>query len=58
MLDLSPDLGRLPREVETALFRILQESLNNIHRHSGSPRARFKSYRSRWLRQCNHGGAR
>lgn len=29
--------GRLPRLVETALFRVLQESLTNIYRHSGSP---------------------
>jgi signal transduction histidine kinase len=45
-LELSPDLGPLPPEVETALFRILQESLNNILRHSGSPRARVHIYRS------------
>ena len=37
--------GRLPPEAETALFRILQESLNNVHRHSGSPRARASIYR-------------
>jgi PAS domain S-box-containing protein len=35
-LDLSPKMGRLPREIETALFRVLQESLENIRRHSGS----------------------
>jgi PAS domain S-box-containing protein len=45
-LELPPDLGRLPPEAETALFRILQESLNNVHRHSGSPRARVHIYRS------------
>jgi signal transduction histidine kinase len=30
-------LGRVSPEIETALFRIVQESLTNIHRHSGSP---------------------
>ena len=35
-LDIAPDLGRLPRELELLLFRIIQESLTNIHRHSGS----------------------
>jgi len=35
-MDISRSLGRLPREVEIAIFRILQESLTNIHRHSGS----------------------
>ena len=35
-LKLPPDLGRLPETVETAVFRILQESLTNVHRHSGS----------------------
>ncbi len=38
--------GRLPPEVETTLFRSLQESLNNVHRHSGSPRARVHIDRS------------
>jgi two-component system, NarL family, sensor kinase len=28
--------ARLPRNVEIALFRVLQESLTNIHRHSGA----------------------
>jgi signal transduction histidine kinase len=38
-LDLPRDLGRLPREMETALFRIVQECLTNVHRHSGSSTA-------------------
>jgi two-component system NarL family sensor kinase len=35
-LAISGDTGRLPPDVETALFRIVQEGLANIHRHSGS----------------------
>lgn len=35
-LQLDPGAGRLPTELETAIFRIVQECLTNIHRHSGS----------------------
>jgi signal transduction histidine kinase len=35
-LDLPQHLHRLPRRAETALFRIMQEALTNVHRHSGS----------------------
>jgi PAS domain S-box-containing protein len=35
-LDLAADLGRLPKDHELCLFRIAQESLTNVHRHSGS----------------------
>ena len=34
--------GRLAPEVELALFRILQESLTNVHRHSGSSTANVR----------------
>jgi PAS domain S-box-containing protein len=36
------DIGRLPLEIETALFRIVQESLTNIRRHSGSESATIR----------------
>jgi signal transduction histidine kinase len=38
-LALSPDFGRLSDEFEIAIFRIVQECLTNIHRHSESPTA-------------------
>lgn len=41
-LELSPDLGRLSRDLEIAIFRVLQECLTNIHRHSESPTASIR----------------
>ena len=38
-LELDPNVGRLPAEFETAIFRIVQECLTNIHRHSESKSA-------------------
>jgi PAS domain S-box-containing protein len=38
-LDVPEKLRRLPTDVETAVFRVIQESLTNVHRHSGSPTA-------------------
>lgn len=45
-LELTGDLGRLPRDLETAIFRVVQECLTNIHRHSGSPTAAIRLSRS------------
>ena len=38
-LEISANFARVPRELEIAIFRIIQECLTNIHRHSGSPKA-------------------
>ena len=38
----TPEFGRLPQPVEMVLFRVLQESLTNVHRHSGSKNARIR----------------
>lgn len=45
-LDLSPRLGRMAQDVELALFRVVQESLTNIQRHSGSQQARIRIHRN------------
>ena len=38
-LDIRDGAGRLPGSTELVLFRVLQESLTNVHRHSGAKRA-------------------
>jgi len=38
-LELPGELQRLPRDVELSIFRIVQECLTNVHRHSGSATA-------------------
>ena len=35
-IKIPPDFGRLGSEMETTLFRIVQEGLANVHKHSGS----------------------
>ena len=37
--EIPGNLGRLPKPLELVLFRVLQESLTNIHRHSKSSKA-------------------
>ncbi|MFZ0735249.1 MAG: PAS domain S-box protein [Candidatus Sulfotelmatobacter sp.] len=41
-LDLAPDLGRLSPDMEVTIFRIVQECLTNVHRHSGSQQATIR----------------
>jgi PAS domain S-box-containing protein len=44
-LEISADFGRLPRDMELAIFRLVQECLTNIHRHSGSKTASIRIVR-------------
>jgi signal transduction histidine kinase len=44
-LKLAPELGRLSKEMEIAIFRVVQESLANVHRHSGSKTAQVRLQR-------------
>ena len=45
--ELPEEIERLPPDVETALFRVAQESLTNIHRHSGSRKAKIRLRRNK-----------
>jgi len=45
-LELDSNLGRLDADAETAIFRIVQECLTNVHRHSGSRKAVVRLNRS------------
>jgi PAS domain S-box-containing protein len=38
-LDVSEGFDRLPRDMELVVFRLVQECLTNVHRHSGSQSA-------------------
>jgi len=42
---ISEEFGRLPREMELVVFRLVQECLTNIHRHSGSKSAIIQIHR-------------
>ncbi len=46
-LELSPEIGRLSPNIEISVFRIVQECLTNIYRHSESKTARIKIWPSR-----------
>jgi PAS domain S-box-containing protein len=48
-LDIAKEFGRLPGDMELVVFRLVQECLTNIHRHSGS--------RTAWIRIMRDGDA-
>jgi PAS domain S-box-containing protein len=57
-VDLAPDVVSLPREIEVALFRVVQEGLGNVHRHSGSRTAAIRLWteeRELWLEVADAG---
>lgn len=41
-LELDSEFGRVSRDLETAIFRVVQESLTNIHRHADSATATIR----------------
>jgi two-component system, NarL family, sensor kinase len=45
-LELAVDLGRLNSDLEIAIFRVVQECLTNVHRHSGSAKTTVRLIRS------------
>ena len=57
-LELPDDMPRLTEAVEIALFRILQESLTNVHRHSNAQSAEIKvetDAEEITIEVCDHG---
>jgi signal transduction histidine kinase len=42
IVEVSRDLGRLPQQIETTVFRIVQEAFTNLHRYSGSRTATIR----------------
>jgi two-component system, NarL family, sensor kinase len=45
-VEIDEDLPRLPTDAETTLFRVVQESLTNVHRYSGSSAAKIRISRN------------
>jgi two-component system, NarL family, sensor kinase len=45
-LDIPHDLERIPKQMELGVFRVVQECLTNIHRHSGATDALIRISRS------------
>ena len=45
-LEVDPALGRLPETIELSVFRIVQEGLSNIRKHSAARRVRLVMHRT------------
>lgn len=45
-LDIAPNIGRFSPKIEICVFRMVQECLTNVHRHSGSPDAAIRIARN------------
>jgi signal transduction histidine kinase len=45
-MELGADFGRVNSDLEIAIFRLVQECLTNVHRHSGSSKAIVRLKRS------------
>ena len=58
-VELAPEIGRLAPNVEISIFRIVQECLTNVYRHSGSKTASIKIWLSHGkmltLQVCDQG---
>jgi signal transduction histidine kinase len=46
-LEVASDIDRLPPDTELAVFRVVQEALTNVSRHSQSPTARIRLARKK-----------
>jgi signal transduction histidine kinase len=47
------DLGRLPSEMETALYRIVQEALNNITKHAKARNVWIRAWQENQVLRCS-----
>jgi PAS domain S-box-containing protein len=43
---IDPDIGSLPKPLQTSVYRIVQESLSNAHKHSGARHVHIELHRS------------
>jgi two-component system, NarL family, sensor kinase len=49
-LQIDANLRRMPRDIEATVFRIVQESLTNVHKHANTKSATVRiSYESDWI---------